>query len=87
MVPIKRRFNNKPIGVKSKALKDLEKGMTSKGMAEKYCVLKNTVSSWVKNKYKLTTFFGMERYVFFFGLLENEAKKFQPMESYLKEKP
>ena len=32
MVPIKRRFNNKPIGVKSKALKDLEKGMTSKDM-------------------------------------------------------
>ena len=56
MVPIKRRFNNKPIGVKSKALKDLEKGMASKDMAEKYCVSKNTASSWVKNKYKLTTF-------------------------------
>ena len=56
MVPIKRRLNNKPIGVKSKALKRLEKGMTSNNMAEKYCVSKNTVSSWVKNKHKLTTF-------------------------------
>ena len=56
MVPIKRRLNNKPIGVKSKALKDFEKGMASKDIAEKYCVSKNTVSSWVKKKHKFTTF-------------------------------
>lgn len=56
MVPIKRRLNNKTIGVKSKALKDFEKGMTSKDIAEKYCVSKNTVSSWVKKKHKFTTF-------------------------------
>ena len=57
MVPIKRRLNNKPIGVKCKALKDLEKGMTNKGVAAKYCVPvpKNTLSTWVKNKHKLTT--------------------------------
>ena len=36
MVPIKRRLNNKPIGVKCKALKDLEKGMTNKDVAVKY---------------------------------------------------
>ena len=56
MVPIKRRLNNKPVGVKSKALKDLEKGMSRKDIAEKYCVSKNTVSSWVKNNHKFTTF-------------------------------
>ena len=54
MVPIKRRLNNKPIGVKCKALKDLEKGMTNKEMATKYDVLKNTLSTWGKNKHKLT---------------------------------
>ena len=48
MVPIKRRLNNKSIGVKSKALKDLEKGMTNKDVAAKYGVLKNTLSTWVK---------------------------------------
>ena len=54
MVPIKPRLNNKPIGVKCKALKDLEKGMTNKDVAAKYGVLKNTLSTWVKNKHKLT---------------------------------
>ena len=55
MMPIKRRLNNKPIGVKCKALKDLEKGMTNKDVAAKYGVPKNTLSTWVKNKHKLTT--------------------------------
>ena len=31
-------LNNKPIGVKCKALKDLEKGMTNKDVAAKYGV-------------------------------------------------
>ena len=56
MVPIKRRLNNRPIGVKCKALKDLEKGVTNKDVAGKYGVPKNTLSTWVKNKHKLTTF-------------------------------
>ena len=55
MVPIKRRLNSKPIGVKCKALKDLEKGMTNKDVAAKYGVPKNTLSTWVENKHKLTT--------------------------------
>ena len=55
MVPIKQRLNNKPVGVKCKALKDLEKGMTNKDVAAKYGVPKNTLSTWVKNKHKLTT--------------------------------
>ena len=54
MVPIKRRLNNKLIGVKCKALKDLEKGMANKSVTAKYGVPKNTLSTWVKNKHKLT---------------------------------
>ena len=50
MVPIKRRLNNKPIGAKRKALKDLEKRMTNKGVVAKYGVPKNTLSTWVKIK-------------------------------------
>ena len=57
MVPIKQRLNNKPIGVKCKALKDFEKGMTSKDVAAKYDVPKNTLSAWVENKHKLITSF------------------------------
>ena len=55
MVPIKQRLNNKPICVKCKTLKDLEKGMTNKDVAAKYGVPKNTLSTWVKNKHTLTT--------------------------------
>ena len=55
MVPIKRRLNNKSIGIKCNTLKDLEKGMTNKDVAAKYGVPKNTLSTWVKNKHKLTT--------------------------------
>ena len=54
MVPIKRRLNNKPISVKFKALKDVEKGMTNKDGAAKYGVPKKN-STWVKNKHKLTS--------------------------------
>ena len=49
-------LNNKPIGVKCKALKDLKKGMINKDVAAKYGVPKNTLSAWVKNKHKLATF-------------------------------
>ena len=63
MVPIKRKLNNKPIGVKCKALKDFEKGMTNKDVAAKCGVLKNTLSAWVKNQPKLTT--SLEKNVFF----------------------
>ena len=54
MVPIKQRLNNKPIRVKFKALKDVEKGMANKDGAAKYGVPKKH-STWVKNKHKLTT--------------------------------
>ena len=55
MVPIKRRLNNKLIGVTCKALKDLEKKMTNRDVAAKYGVPKSILSIWVKNKHKLTT--------------------------------
>ena len=55
MVLIKRRLNNKPIYVKCKALKDLKKGMTNKNVTAKYAGSKNTLPTWVKNKYKLAT--------------------------------
>ena len=54
-MPIKRRLNNNPIGVRCKALKDLEKGMANNDVAAKYGVPKNTLSTWVKNKHKLIT--------------------------------
>ena len=55
MVLIKRRLNNKSLYVKCKALKDLEKGMTNKNVTAKYAGSKNTLPTWVKNKYKLAT--------------------------------
>ena len=36
------------------ALKNLENGLSNKDVATKYGVLRNTVSTWVKNKNKLT---------------------------------
>ena len=55
MVPTKRSLNNKPIRVKCKAVNNLEKEMINKDVAAKYGVPKNTLSAWVKNKYKLAT--------------------------------
>ena len=87
MVPIKLRLNNKPIGVKCKALKDLEKGMTNKEMAKKYGVPKSTLSTWGKSKHKLTT--SLEKK----GMSSSQEStccgsyKFQLMGSYLKKKP
>ena len=46
MVPIKRRLNNKLIGVTCKALKDLEKKMTNRDVAAKYGVPKSILSTW-----------------------------------------
>ena len=48
MMLIKRRLENKPIGVNYKALKDLGKGITNKDAAPNYGVPKNTLSTWVK---------------------------------------
>ena len=39
---------------KCKALKDLENGLSNKDVATKYSVPRKAVSTWVKNKHKLT---------------------------------
>ena len=55
MVPVKRKLTNKSLAEKCKALKYLENGLSSKkDVATKYGVPRNTVSTWVKNKHKLT---------------------------------
>ena len=52
MAPLKRKPTNKTVVEKCKALKDPEKGMSNKCVAEKYGVSRNTVSTWVKNNEK-----------------------------------
>ena len=54
MAPIKGKLTNKSLAEKCKALKDLENGLLNKDVATKYDVLRNTISTWVKNKHKLT---------------------------------
>ena len=54
MMPIKRRLANKYLAEKCKALKDLENGLSNKDIITKYGVPRNTVSTCVKNKHKLT---------------------------------
>ena len=52
---VKRKLNLKSLNEKYKALRDLESGLSSKEVAAKYGVPKNTVSAWVKNKAKIFT--------------------------------
>ena len=97
MVSIKRKLNNKPVGIKSKALKDLEKGMTNKDVAAKQDVSKNLHGRKIstklqlpwKRKEKAHAVGATTKQVkqFSTGLLEKEAKKFQLMGSCLKKKP
>ena len=49
----KRIYTLKTLREKSQAVKDLEKEMSNKGIAAKYGVRSNTLSTWVKNKEKL----------------------------------
>ena len=53
MAPHKRMQRSKSLIEKCKALKDLERGMSNKDVAEKYGVPRNTVSTWAKNKERL----------------------------------
>ena len=50
MAPVKRKLTNKYLAEKCKALKDLENGMSK----AKYGVPRNTASTWVKGKHKMT---------------------------------
>ena len=58
MAPVKRNLTNKSLAEKQKALKDLENGLLNKDVATKYGVARNIVSTWVKNKHKLTDSLG-----------------------------
>ena len=48
----KGKYTHKTLREKCQTLKDLEKGESSKDVAGKYNVPKNTLSTWVKNKEK-----------------------------------
>ena len=52
-VPIKRRAENKSYKIKYKALKELEKETLRKDVTSFFGVLKNTLSTWKKNKDKI----------------------------------
>ena len=54
MAPVKRKLTNKPLAENSKALKK----WVVEDVATKYGVPRNTVSTWVKSKHKLTASLG-----------------------------
>ena len=47
---VKRKLNTKTLKEKCDILSHIEKGMANKEAADKLCVPKNTVSTWIKNK-------------------------------------
>ena len=53
LVAGKQKYTHKTLCEKCQALKDLEKGESSKDVAAKYNIPKNTLSTWAKNKEKL----------------------------------
>ena len=52
MSSVKRQLSVKSLGEKWQALRQLEKGLSNKDVAEKYGVPKNTILTWIKNKSK-----------------------------------
>ena len=50
MSSVKRQLSVKSLGEKCQTLKELEKGLSNKDVAEKYGVPKNSISTWIKNK-------------------------------------
>ena len=65
---VKRKLAAKILTEKYQALRDLENGISNKNITEKYGVLKNTVSTWLKNQEKL--FIAFEK-------SSNKRKKFR----------
>ena len=47
---VKRKLNTKTLKEKCDILSHIEKGMTNKEAADKFGVLKNTISIWIKNR-------------------------------------
>ena len=53
MSSVKRQLSVKSLGEKFQALRELEKGLSNKDVAEKYGLTENTTSTWIKkNKSK-----------------------------------
>ena len=52
-IPSKRKLNSKFIKDKYNALKKVEDGKKKSQVAAKYGILKNTLSTWLKNKNKM----------------------------------
>ena len=50
MSSVKRQLGVKSLGEKCQTLRELEKGLSNKDVAEKYGVPKNSISTWIKNK-------------------------------------
>ena len=49
---LKRKLLVKTLNERCKALKDIEKSLSSKDASKKYGVPPNTISTWIKNKGK-----------------------------------
>ena len=49
----KRKLNTKSVRDKYRALKEVEVGKTKSQVTAKYSILKNTLSTWLKNKDKI----------------------------------
>ena len=52
---VKRQLRVKSLGEKCQALRELDKGLSNKDLAEKYDLPRNTISMWIKNKSKYFT--------------------------------
>ena len=63
MSAVQRKLKNKKLIQKFQIIRQIEKGMTNKEASEKFGVPKTTISTWMKNKYKL-----------FEGLSSSDAK-------------
>ena len=50
---VKHKLNTKTLKEKCDILSHIEKGTTNKEAADKFGVLKNTISTWIKNKEKI----------------------------------
>ena len=63
MSAVQRKLKNKKLIQKFQIIRQIEKGMTNKEASEKFGVPKTTISTWMKNNYKL-----------FEGLSSSDAK-------------
>ena len=54
---LKRKITTKSLEEKYKALKDIENGVAKKEVATKYSIPLNTLSTWVKEKEKISSAF------------------------------